>query len=180
MSPFCHKLCFAWQPSPLERVWWNLSSLQDDLQVSRHKGESCSSFYKPCALLWAREGRYSNALQVLSSQGVLVMMMTLFTRICLLATPLHHVQIWIASLLYLHWLLMNLRFCLACGLFLRAASKLCAQHLLDAIAGSTAPAASDCLLSLTRLMNHLLQKTLLLVLLPGFAVDEVIQCLAIT
>ena len=36
------------------------------------------------------------------------------------------------------------------------ASKLCAQHLLDVIAGSTAPAARDCLLSLTCLMNHLL------------------------
>ena len=36
------------------------------------------------------------------------------------------------------------------------ASKLRAQHLLDVIAGSTAPAARDCLLSLTCLMNHLL------------------------
>jgi len=36
------------------------------------------------------------------------------------------------------------------------ASKLLAQHLLDAIAGSTAPTACDYLLSLTRLMNHLL------------------------
>jgi len=36
------------------------------------------------------------------------------------------------------------------------ASKLCAQHMLDAIAGSTAPVARDCLLSLTCLMNHLL------------------------
>ena len=36
------------------------------------------------------------------------------------------------------------------------ASKLRAQHLLDAIAGSTAPAARECLLSLTRFMNHLL------------------------
>ena len=36
------------------------------------------------------------------------------------------------------------------------ASKLCAQHLLDAIAGSIVPSACDCLLSLTRLMNHLL------------------------
>ena len=36
------------------------------------------------------------------------------------------------------------------------ASKLCAQHLLDAIAGSTALAAHDCLLSLTCPLNHLL------------------------
>ena len=36
------------------------------------------------------------------------------------------------------------------------ASKLRAQHLLDAIAGSTAPAARECLLSLTCFMNHLL------------------------
>ena len=36
------------------------------------------------------------------------------------------------------------------------ASKLRAQHLLDAITGTTAPAARDCLASLTCLMNHLL------------------------
>ena len=36
------------------------------------------------------------------------------------------------------------------------ASKLRAQHLLDAIAGSTTPAARECLLSLTRFMNHFL------------------------
>ena len=35
-------------------------------------------------------------------------------------------------------------------------TKLRAQHLLDAIAGTTAPAACDCLLSLTCSMNHLL------------------------
>ena len=36
------------------------------------------------------------------------------------------------------------------------ASKLRVQHLLDAVAGSTTPAARECLLSLTCLMNHLL------------------------
>ena len=38
----------------------------------------------------------------------------------------------------------------------------CMLKLLDVIAGSTAPAASDCLLSLTCLMNHLLSGKLLL------------------
>ena len=36
------------------------------------------------------------------------------------------------------------------------ALKLCAQHLLDAITGTTTLASCDCLLSLTCLMNHLL------------------------
>ena len=36
------------------------------------------------------------------------------------------------------------------------ASKLHAQHLLDAIAGTAAPDAHDCLTSLTCLMNYLL------------------------
>ena len=47
-----------------------LASLQDDLRVGKHKGDSRSSFCKFCTHFWAREGRYSNALQSLSSQGV--------------------------------------------------------------------------------------------------------------
>ena len=76
------------------------------------------------------------------------------------------------------------------------ASKLRAQHLLDVIAGSTAPAARDCLLSLTCLMNHLLSgkapscispwlcgAPLTALLKKGggvrpIAVGEVIRCLA--
>ena len=36
------------------------------------------------------------------------------------------------------------------------ASKLWAQHLLDTVVGRTAPAAKDCVLSLTHFMNNLL------------------------
>ena len=43
----------------------------DDLKVSKpHGGVSHGLYCKARALFWAREGRYSNALQALSSQGV--------------------------------------------------------------------------------------------------------------
>ena len=55
---------------------------------------------------------------------------------------------------------MNQWSCPVCILFQKAyspgASKLQVQHLLDAVTGSTAPAAREWLLSLTCLMNHLL------------------------
>jgi len=75
-------------------------------------------------------------------------------------------------------------------------SKLCAQHLLDAISGTTAPAAWDCLASLTCLMNYLLSGKAPSCLVPWLcgaplmallkkeggifpiAVSEVLQCIA--
>ena len=58
---------------------WSLSdgltslwcSLQKDLKASKPvKPPSSSEFNKSRALFWAREGRYSNALQALNSVGV--------------------------------------------------------------------------------------------------------------
>jgi len=48
---------------------WSL--LQDDLKVSKPAKPALSDgFSKHRALFWAREGRYSNALQALNSVGV--------------------------------------------------------------------------------------------------------------
>ena len=55
------------QSGGIHSLW---TSLQDDLKVSKpHKGISHVLFCKPHALLWAREGRYSNALQALFISG---------------------------------------------------------------------------------------------------------------
>jgi len=104
-------------------------------------------------LFWAREGRYSNAHQSLSSQGVAG----------------HNDDSAYEDLLDRHpssqcpdvgvvppkpALTVDDSMVLSC---LRAfpkgtspgASRLRAQHLLDVISGSTAPAARDCLYSLT-------------------------------
>ena len=48
-----------------------LNSLLDDLKVSNcHGGVSHGLYCKAHTLVWAREGKYNNALQALSSQGV--------------------------------------------------------------------------------------------------------------
>ena len=105
------------------------------------------------------EGRYSNALQVLNSVGVAGhddnnAYQDLLKRhpcsSCPIVTSPSQSSLTIDESMVL--------------ICLRAfpkgtspgASKLRAQHLLHAIAGSTAPAAKECLLSLTRFMNHLL------------------------
>ena len=160
-----------WNQSGGIHSLWN--SLLDDLKVSKPHGEVSHGLYcKACALLfWAREGRYSNALQALSSQGVAG----------------HDDDSAYEDLLHRHSsspcpdvsvlpskpaLTVDDSMVLSC---LRAfpkgtspgTSKLRAQHLLDVIVGSTAPAARDCLLSLTCLMNHLFLEKLLLVFLLG-------------
>ena len=56
------------QSGDIHSLW---SFLQDDLKISKPCREApLGSSCKSCALLWDREGRYSNALQTLSSQGV--------------------------------------------------------------------------------------------------------------
>ena len=146
-----------WNQSGGIHSLWN--SLLDDLKVSKPRGGVSHRLYcKARALFWAREGRYSNALQALSSQGVAG----------------HDDDSTYDDLLHRHPSsscpdvsvlpskpALTVDDSVSC---LQAfpkgaspgASKLRAQHLLDVIAGSTAPAAHDCLLSLTCLMNHLL------------------------
>jgi len=136
------------------------ASLQDDLRVCKRKGEPCSSFCKSRALFWAREGRYSNALQALSSQGVAgydydSAYQDLLARHPSSPCPDIGVKSTVPALTVDESMVLSCLRAFPKGTS-PGASKLRAQHLLDAIAGSTAPAARDCLLSLTCLMNHLL------------------------
>jgi len=149
------------------------ASLQDELQVCKRKSKSCSSFCKSCALFWAREGRYSNALQALSSQSVAgydddSAYQELLARHPSSPCPDIGVKSTVPALTVDESMVLSCLRAFPKGTS-PGASKLRAQHLLDAIAGSTAPATRDCLLSLTCLMNHFLEM-LLLVLLPGYVV----------
>jgi len=137
---------------------WSL--LQDDLKVSKPaKPASSDEFSKHRALFWAREGRYSNALQALNSVGVAGhddegAFQDLLKRhphsSCPTESSANHTSFVVDESMVLSCL----------HAFPKGtspgASKLRAQHLLDAVAGSTAPAARECLASLTRFMNHLL------------------------
>ena len=155
---------------------------------------------KSHAFFWAREGRYSNVIQSLSSQGVAghdddSAFDDLLCRHPSLPCPDETV---VHSKPALTVDGSMIKFCLRT--FSKGtspgASKLCAQHLLEAISGSTALAARDCLLSLTCLMNHLLSGKAHFCLSPWLcgasltallkkgggvhpiAVGEVIKCLA--
>ena len=147
-----------WSLSDGIKSLWSL--LQDDLKVSKPKQSASSDdFSKSRDLFWAHEGRYSNALQSLNSVGVAGhdddgAYQDLLKRHPYSSCP-------IDSSSDSSPLTIDESMVLSC---LQAfpkgtspgASKLRAQHLLDAVAGSTAPAARECLLSLTRFMNHLL------------------------
>ena len=142
----------------LAKSLWSL--LQDDLKVSKPTRPALGDeFCKSRALFWAREERYSNTLQALNSVGVAG----------------HNDDSAYQDLLKRHpysscpndfspnktAFTVDESLVMACLLAFPkgtspGASKLRAQHLLDAIAGSTTPAARECLLSLTRFMNHLL------------------------
>jgi len=147
-----------WSLSDGVKSLWSL--LQEDIKVSKPvKPTSSEEFSKSRALFWAHEGRYSNALQALKSVRVAG----------------HDDNNAYQDLLKRHpcsscpsitspsqsSLTVNESVVLTCiHAFPKGtspgASKLRAQHLLDAITGSTVPAARECLLSLTRFMNHLL------------------------
>ena len=150
----------------IHNLW---TSLLDDLKACKSRGGvSHGLFCKSCALFWARERRYNNAIQSLSSQGV----------------GGHNDDSAFDNLLRQHLsspcpdenvvpskpaLTVDGSIVLSC---LRAfpkstipgAFKLRAQHLLDAIA---ALAAHDSLFSLTCLMNHLLSGKFPFVFLLG-------------
>jgi len=135
--------------------------LLDDLKACKScGGVSHGLFCKSRALFWAKEGRYSNALQSLSSQGVAghdddSAYDDLLRRHPSSPCPDEVVMPSKPALTVENSMVLS---CLQAFPKYASprASKLCAQHLLDAIAGSTAPATRDCLLSLTCLMNHLL------------------------
>jgi len=144
------------QPGGIHTLW---SSLLDDLKVSKPVRGPSDSSCRARALFWAREGRYSNALQTLSSHGVAShdndsAYQELLNRhpssLCPDISEVSSKPLTIDDSMVLK--------CLKA--FPKGtspgASRLRAQHLLDAITGTTAPAARDCLASLTCLMNYLL------------------------
>ena len=95
-------------------------------------------------------------LPLLELQDMMIMMM-MPIRICLSATLLlYALTVMITHLLHLlQWMILWF-----CWQFPKGtspgASKLHSQCLLDAVSGSTAPAAGECLRSLTFFVNHLL------------------------
>jgi len=147
-----------WNQSGGISLLW--ASLQDDLRVCKHKKGSDSSFCKSRALFWAREGRYSNALQSLSSQGIAGFdddsaYKDLLARHPSSPCPDSGAKSTVPALTVDESMVLTCLRAFPKGTS-PGASKLRAQHLLDAITGTTAPASRDCLLSLTCLMNHLL------------------------
>ena len=145
------------QPGGISHLW---ASLQNDLRVCKRGEGPCSSFCKPHALFWAREGRYSNALQSLSSQGIAGFDDDSVYKDLLACHPSspcpdNDVKSTVPALTVDDSMVLTCLRAFPKGTS-PGASKLRAQHLLDVITGTTAPASRDCLLSLTCLMNHLL------------------------
>ena len=141
-------LCMLWK------------ALQDDLIVSESSFGSQSTPYNVSqALFWVREGRYSNAVQALTSTGVAYKNDDLAFQELLERHPTSDPPTCpapeSASLTVDESAVIR---CLK--EFPRGtspgASGLRAQHLLDVISGHTTSSAEDCLLALTRLMNFLL------------------------
>ena len=136
-------------------------ALKDDLHVSRSSHCIQSSKHNISrALFWAREGRYSNAVQSLTSTGVadknddLAAFQELLQRHPVSDPPSCSVPKTASLVVDESAVLICLK-----G-FPRGtspgASGLRAQHLLDAVSGHTAPSAELFLTTLTRLMNFLL------------------------
>jgi len=145
------------QSDGLKSLW---SSLQDDLKGSKPVKSSSGDFHKSRALYWAHEGRYSNALQALNSAGVAGFddddaFQDLLKRHPPSPCPEPTDSTSHSSFIVDESMVLSCLRGFPKGTS-PGASKLRAQHLLDAVAGSTAPAARECLLSLTCLMNHLL------------------------
>ena len=144
-----------------QRKLYNLwKALQDDLHVSRSSHCIQSSKHNISrALFWAREGRYSNAVQSLTSTGVADKNDDLAFQELLQRHPVSDPPS--CSAPKTASLVVDESAVLIClkG-FPRGtspgASGLRAQHLLDAVSGHTAPSAELCLTTLTRLMNFLL------------------------
>jgi len=122
---------------------------------------ACNDFNKSWALHWAREGRDSNTLQALTSTGVADHDDDGAYRELLKCHPISPCpdsndfpsapSVTVDESMVLMCCLKGFPKGASPG-----ASKLHAQHLLDAVSGSTAPAANECLRSLTCFMNLLL------------------------
>jgi len=144
------------QPGGIRTLWY---SLLNDLKVSKSARRSSDGSCRARALFWAREGRYSNALQSLSSQGVAshdndsAYQEFLNRHPSSLCPEISEVSS--KSMTVDESMVLKCLKAFPKGTS-PGASKLRAQHLLDAITGTTTPAARDCLASLTCLMNYLL------------------------
>ena len=121
------------------------------------------------ALRWAREGRYSNALRALGSQGIAPPSDTT----ALLELQKRHPQRLLTTLdenIPTPITVDSERVLCALRAFPQGSSpggsRLRVQHLLDAISGTTVPAGQQCFLELTRWMNLLLSGQAHLLLSP--------------
>ena len=123
------------------------------------------------AFRWASEGRHGNALRALGSLGVASFNDTSAREELLRCHP-HSELPCPSSSVPAPLTVQPSLVLLALHSFQRGtspgSSALCPQHLLDAVCGSTAPTAVECLHSLTRCINGLLAGTLDSRLAPWF------------
>ena len=151
--------------SQLDGLYNLWEALQDDLHVSRSSHCIKSSKHNISrALFWAREGRYSNAVQSLTSTGVADKNDDLAFQELLQRHPVSDPPS--CSAPKTASLVVDESAVLIClkG-FPRGtspgASGLRTQHLLDAVSGHTAPSAELCLTTLTRLITFCFLEKLL-------------------
>ena len=141
------------------KILW--SSMWDDLKNAKPSWiTACNEFNKSRTLYWARKGRYNNSLQALTSTGVAghdddSAYQDLLKRHPTSPCPDSNDFPSAPSVTVDDSMVLSCLKGFPKGTS-PGASKLHAQHWLDAVSGSTAPAAGECLCSLTCFMNHLL------------------------
>ena len=123
-----------------------------------------------CAFRWASEGCYGNALWALGSLCVASFNDTSAKEELLRRHPLSELPSPSSSVLDPLTVQPSLVLLALCSFPRGTSPGSCVnpQHLLDAVCGSTAPAAVECLNSLTRCINGLLPGTLDSCLAPWF------------
>lgn len=142
-----------WQAGDLVSLWED-ARIEGGQQLSAvRKKKSLGKLNAQRALFLAKEGRFRDAMRSLNSQGCAQQNDTEALQELHQLHPNHQLPEWSdslpASLCVNSELVLEIL-----KKFPRASSpgysKLRAQHLLDAILGTTAPSAQDCLESLTR------------------------------
>jgi len=158
----------TWSQSDGLRTLWK--SLQDDLCVGKSTGSPQTTSYNvSCALIWARESWYSNAVQLLTSTGVAYKNDDSAFQELLehhpTSDPPTISALESASLTFdesaVLMCLKGFPRCTSPG-----ASCSLAQHILYVVSGHTTSSAEDCLHALTRLMSFLLSGKASLLLTP--------------
>lgn len=147
----------AWKNGDIQSLWLEATSQPKSTAVKRNS--SISSVNKQRALTLAKEGRYSKAVQALGSSGVahpddpdalneLIRRHPVGDRPDANLTPPAHLMV------------TDTQVQAAIASFPKGSSpggsQLRAQHIYDAICGTTAPASQECLSFLTKWINLLL------------------------